>query len=174
MVKAFNAATATVAVWSSEGFGAKNVQVGQLSRDHVEVSFIACRGDVCERKSLQVPAAKLHGAPDGRLCLRLYSQPVAILAVGGILLLAACCFVENQATDLILKFVYGRIWGWRVLIAAIVAHVGEATYGTVVSRRIGLSASAAAVWFLHVLIVGFPVLQWLLRLEKAAMKAKPK
>lgn len=152
-----------VAVWSEFGLGASHMKVSGA-----DVVFTLCQGDMCERKSMRAPAAAT-GAPDMRLLGRLYLQPLALLAVGGIALLTFCIYAESAATDQILALVGGRqIANW-ILGAALLAHMFEgclAFYICLQKLKLGLVASAA--WCAHVMIVGFPFLQWVLKLQKHA------
>ena len=78
-----------VAVWSEFGLGASHMKVSGA-----EIVFTVCQGDVCERKSMRAPAVAT-GAPNMRLLGRLYAQPLALLAVGGMALLTLCICVSK-------------------------------------------------------------------------------
>ena len=76
--------------------------------------------------------------------------------------------VENSTSDSILSLVGGRELGWFVLAAAIVAHLLEALFAAWVCSALKFDAGAALTWTFLVFIVGFPVLQHIIGLQKIA------
>ena len=163
-------AALVLAAWSAAGLDIRAVR-GRKAGDGFEVSFVRCKGDVCERKTLSLSASRLNGAPTLRLLRHMYLQPAALLAVGGMLFLTYCCCVESELTDKVLSLVQGRAWGWFLLGAAVVAHVWEAAYALRICLRLSLPLLDATLWAIHVAVVGFPVLRWVLSLEETATNA---
>lgn len=153
-----------VAVWSEAGLGASHMK----AKADGEVQFTLCQGEVCERKSLRL--ANATGAPDGRLLKRLYTQPLALLAVGGMALLMACIRVENTASDQILSLVGGRDTAQWILCAAFLAHAFEGFLALYIcQQKLELGLAVSATWGFHVAVVGFPILRWVLKLQKHAV-----
>ena len=155
--------TALVAVWSEAGLSASHVQV----KANGECAYTLCAGDVCQRKSTKLPP-HANGAPDARLLGRLYTQPLALLAVGGMLILSLCVCTDHSLSDQVLTLIGGREHGQWILIAAVAAHLVEGSYAFYVCSKLGLSPAASAMWCVNVVITGYPILQWVLRLQKHA------
>ena len=154
-----------VAVWSEVGLGATHMS----AKDDGDVIFMLCQGDVCERRRVRVPPAAT-GAPDMRLLGRLYTQPLAMLAVGGMALLALCICVQSATSDQILALTGGRAIGQWILGAALAAHALEGCLAFYICKqKLELPLAASAGWCVHVMIVGFPLLQWVLKLQKYAV-----
>ena len=157
----------TVQVWSVSGLHAS-----QFHFKGGAATYIVCSGVVCEKKTIKVPAVEqLTGAPDFCLVCRLLKQPVALLAVGGMLFLTYCCAVESVLTNLALSLVNGRTMGWFILAAACIAHLAEAAYAVAVCRRLGFSPGATARWVACCALVGYPVLQFVLKLDRISRRS---
>ena len=167
-----------VTCWSKLGLGAQRPTLRRVpSNPSVqEVQCILCVGDVCERRSFRVQAQEgkpvLSTAPDARLVCRLLTQPLALLAVGGMALLAACCAFHSTPTDAILSLVGGRQWAWTIFYCACLAHAIEGGFAFVGCLRapLRLSMPASLCWSCLVCVVGFPCLRFVLALRSAAAK----
>lgn len=153
-----------VAVWAEVGLAASHMK----SKADGEVAYTLCQGDVCERKTTAV-SANANGSLSLKLLGRLYFQPIALLAVGGMLLLSLCLCVENSVTDQILALAGGREVGMYILVAAVVAHLLEGCFALYIcTQKLRFSATVSLHWCTHVIVCGYPILQWVLKLQKHA------
>ena len=157
-------AALTVAVWDEAGLHASHVQAKGTTDGVLHAAYTICQGDLCERKSLHVPAASLSGAPSLRLTHRMLTQPVALAAVGGMILLTTCCLVVSEETNRLLDLVGGREWGWFILFAALAAHAFEGFIAFIQCLRVGFGFAAAVQWGVLTSVTGFPILRWVLKL----------
>ena len=167
------AAELQVAAWSVAGFGVKRPRIveGLQGLPSAKVAFVDCVGDVCTTKYAWLPAEALSIAPNAKLMKRLVLQPHAIAALAGMLLVGIACAVQAPATDALLSLLGGRVTGTYVFCAACLAHMIEAIYAVyilVVQLRKPFSESLP--WAFPILLIGFPVTRWVLRLQKAVGK----
>ena len=138
------------------------------------VVYTLCSGDTCERKTLEAKLAVQPNvpAPDARLIVRLFTQPLSVGFTCGLLLLIFCVldFVPPTVSEPLLGLVGGPSGGWFIVYAASAAHVLEGTFALVTCLRAPLSFSlgAACVWCAITTILGFTSLMHLLKLKAIA------
>ena len=190
--------------WEHAGLGAQRPALRSIDESgNLIVACTVCQGDMCTVRPFCVQTAASSAAeaegrldellilqpPSLRLVGRLLTQPLAIAAVGGMALLAALvALAESWAPAAIPLRLLGSPLlsgtshnGAAALVAAVVAHVGEALYalhlcgygplGSASGGAAGglrMSGPAASIWAALVLVVGGPVLICLLRLKRAA------
>ncbi len=172
-----------VTAWSELDLSAKDPKVVKLFPNAIEASCVTCTGDVCSRKTFKVPldqgmaiynSSSLplvslflpRAVPNGKLGLRLLKQPLAIAAIAGMLLLAACVLIEAPLTDKLLTLVGGRDgYAWPLLRIACAMHCIEAIVALYISATLPRGEVAYSMqWALLVLLAGYPVLRFVLRL----------
>jgi len=157
-------------------------RVDRVDRNKLELEYTSCYGDACTTQRLQVPLqppltalTDVHNRmrviaekalfPPMRLLLL---QPIALLAVFGMVLLSCCCYIEGAPIlDMLLSLVGGRAGGRWVLFFAWVAHAAEAVFAVVTGSKHKMPARPLCGWAGAVLLVGYPCLGKLLALYPA-------
>ena len=177
-----------IACFYAHGLDVKMVRVKRVLSNAVEVGCVACNGDLCMPQTVRIPfedgATVKHATsltterlcellpantvPTYRMMMIMLSQPLAIMAIGGMALLTLCVGYENDVTNMLLMTIGGRESGWPpiVLFAAFAAHICEAIYAFTVALRFPrCHILGAYFWAYLVFLVGFPVLRHVLRLR---------
>lgn len=191
--------TLLAACWASFGLRSEQVRIKNITPDSIVVSCMLCNGDMCVQQAvaIAVPGPPLMSMKDAlerhekaallkppsmsaALALRLLATPLALLAIGGMLALAYCCYEVTSSTDLVLSLLGGRGHAWLVLYAAAAAHALEAAYAfrLLTAARPAGERPCAMGWLraipfaLLVFLCGFPVLRFVKILAPKAMKAE--
>ena len=159
------------------------IRAKHVFMDCVHVSCIVCSGDLCTPKTVRIPLSRNiklteiphipvllpPPVPDMALLIQLLTQPIAMLALGGMLLLSYAVYVQNAVTDQLLALVGGRESGVPTFLfyAAWIAHAVESFVAWVVAVRLkNCTIWGALRWSVPAFLVGFPVLSQVLRLQK--------
>ena len=178
-----DAAALLALAWREVGLGASQPRLVALGADSIQLECVLCSGDTCEKRRLAVPLPTRSKPPTADelsawLATRLdrppvaaFTQPIALLAFGGILALGSLLAFPSPLTDIPLALLGGRTNGMGVFALAQLAHVIEALIALSASRQLRIRPSACAAWTGAVLLVGFPILRLLLKLQRTG---KPK
>ena len=150
-----------------------------MHSDALILGCIQCTGDLCTPCTVTVPlsrtikaAAELSpallpsAALDANLTVKMLTQPLTLMAVGGMALLTYCVVVSNSVTDVLLMLIGGRdsSMPMLVLICANIAHAVEAFIALVVCMRLPRCGLGGALgWAALVLLSGFPILRHVLK-----------
>ena len=163
--------------WRHAGMGVTHARLKAVSTDHVDLSVVVCDGDVCSSKLVTVPLngltaqewlASLSVSPPAAFLW----QPLTLLTAAAIVGFAANLFFPTSQGDTLLLLLGGRDSAWLVAYFAVMAHFVEMAVAAriLVRMRAECDARGALLWLGGTLILGFPMLRFLLQLDKQKPK----
>eukprot|EP00320_Phaeocystis_rex_P010061 CAMPEP_0119097210 /NCGR_PEP_ID=MMETSP1178-20130426/175363_1 /TAXON_ID=33656 /ORGANISM="unid sp, Strain CCMP2000" /LENGTH=206 /DNA_ID=CAMNT_0007081143 /DNA_START=35 /DNA_END=655 /DNA_ORIENTATION=- len=159
--------------WRHAGMGVTHARLKAVGSDHVDMSVVVCSGNVCSSRLLSVPLHQLT-AQEWLASLSLsppvgvFLQPLTLLVAAAIVCFAALLCCPTSQGDTILLILGGRDSAWLVGYAAITAHIVEAAVAAqmLTKLRAECDARSALLWLGGTLLLGFPVLRFLLQLDQ--------
>ena len=176
-------ASILVACQKEHGLHVKQTALKRMLPNAFEARCIVCSGDTCTPKTVRIPFSrgKLVDAstvkssslkqllellpppvPDMGYTTALFTQPLAILAVIGMMLLGVSVAYEHPITNVLLTLIGGResVMPTVVLNCALFAHAIEALFALNTAMRLSPSIGVNGVltWAGLVFVVGYPVL----------------
>lgn len=165
-----------VGVWEEAGFGATEVRVTEDAKGGLmepECTYVVCKDNYCERVKLKNGPTPAQ-IPDARFMSKLLMQPLSIAALVGMSVLMCCLdgTLPKFIAEPLLSLVGGKVYGTAILLLAFAAHALEGLYALHVctSRPLNQPFWVALRYVWLVLLAGYPILRWVLKLRHVALQ----